>query len=118
LDGIVSDAGLVPALRPLLSRMVTIDLFEPPQRERIREQAVRLAADGLGPKAITQRIPERPTTTAVQNALALQRTMEELGLTTPYVTVLQPPDDYPKLRRHKNSKYRFTRLDGYQPPSL
>jgi site-specific DNA recombinase len=118
LDGIIPDARLVPALTPLLTRTVTIDLFEPPQRERIREQAVQFAADGLGPKAIAQRISERPTTTAVQNALALQRKMEELGLTSPYVTMLKPPEDYPKLRRHKNGKYRFKRLDGYQPPSL
>jgi site-specific DNA recombinase len=118
LDGIIPDARLVPVLAPLLTRTVTIDLFEPRQRERIREQAVRLAADGLGPKAIAKRISERPTPTAVQNALALQRQMEELGLASPYVTVLEPPEDYRKLRRHKNRKYRFTQLDGYQPPSL
>ena len=118
LDGIIPDARLVPPLAPLLTRTVTIELFEPPQRERIREQAVQLAADGLGPKAIAKRISERPTATAVQNALALQRQMEELALVSPYVTVLEPPEDYPKLRRHKNRKYGFTRLDGYQPPSL
>jgi site-specific DNA recombinase len=118
LDGIVADARHVPALTPLLTRIVTIDLFEPPQRERIREEAVQLAANGLGPTAIARQIAEEPTATAVQNALALQRKLQELGLVSPYVTVLQPPDDYTKLRRHKNRKYRFTRLDGYQPPSL
>jgi site-specific DNA recombinase len=101
-------------------------LFIPPERERIREQAVRLDAQGLGPKEIARRITDepagpqadRPSATAVQNALVLDRQMRQLGLDSPYVMVSEPPKDYPKLRRHKNSKYRFDPLDGYQPPPL
>ena len=44
--------------------------------------------------------------------------MLALGLTDPWLTVLEPPADYGKLRRHKNPKYQFKPRDGYQPPSL
>jgi hypothetical protein len=54
----------------------------------------------------------------VQNALALDRLMQQMGLMTPYQLVTEPPADYAKLRRHRNAKYRFTPLDGYVPPTL
>lgn len=122
LDGIVPDAAAVPGLGGFLQREATLDLFELPQRERIRPDAVLWEEAGLGPKAIAAKIAEttreRPTATAVQNALALHERMIALGLTSPLVQVLMPPDDYPKLRRHKNAKYQFVPLDGYVPPTL
>jgi hypothetical protein len=122
LDGIIPDAAHVPDLPKLLTRTFTIDLFVPPQRERIRETAVRLAAEGYGPREIARRIPgiitEKPTATAVQKALALDAKMKQLGLTSPYVILREPPEDYPKLRRHKNPKYRFEPRDGYQRPEI
>ncbi len=103
--------AIVPGLETLLTREVTIDLFEPPQRERIRTQAAEWAAIGLGPKAIAAEIAassaERPSDTAVQNALSLHARMRDLGLASPYVMVDSPPHDYPKLRRHKNGRYQF-----------
>jgi hypothetical protein len=126
LDGLLPDARDVPGLSTLLGRTRTLDLFIPPQRERIRERVIYLAADGLGPKAIAARIAQegtasggdRPTATAVQNSLALQRKMRQLGLENPYVTVLAPPEDYPKLRRHRNAKYHFERQEGYEPTPI
>jgi len=100
-------------LNRMLTRELTLDLFVPPQRERIRLESVRLAATGLSPRQITPRLSEKATPTAVQNALALNNKMRELGLDMPYVLVREPPDDYPKLRRHKNAKYRFEPLEGY-----
>ena len=44
--------------------------------------------------------------------------MKSLGLETPYQFVSEPPEDYRKLRRHKNPKYEFTPLEGYVAPSL
>jgi hypothetical protein len=38
--------------------------------------------------------------------------MDELGITDAYVPVLQPPEDCPKLRRHKHPDYRFEPLPG------
>ncbi len=122
LDGVVPDVALIPGVSEILFRELTLDLFEQPQRERIREAAVGLAAQGLGPRAIAARIVEsgdkHPTATAVQNALALDRLMKQTGLPTPYVHVSEPPEDYAKLCRHKNAKYHFTPLDGYVPPTL
>jgi hypothetical protein len=118
LSGVVPDAKHVPGLGQLLKRELTLDLFEAPQRERIREEAVRLAAQGLRQREIAARLPGKPTQTAVQRALALHETMRELGLETPYVPVLEPPLDYPKLRRHKNPKYRSAPLEGYQRPTI
>lgn len=113
LGGSIPDMKLAPELQELLSRELTLDLFEPPQRERIRLDAVRLSAAGLNARQIAPKLSEKVTATAVQNALALGRRMLELGLETPYVLVREPPDDYPKLRRHKNPRYRFDPLDGY-----
>jgi hypothetical protein len=120
LAGIVPDAQLVPGLEELLTRELTLDLFErPPQRERIRAEAVRLAAQGLAQRQIVRQLTEeKPKLPVVQKALALDRKMKELGLESPYALVTEPPDDYAKLRRHKNSKYRFQPRDGYQRPAI
>ena len=118
LAGTFPDVNLVPGLGNLLSQDLTLDLFDPPQRERIREAAVGFAAGGLGLRAIAQAIAEKPTSTAVHDALALQRKMISLGLDSPYVTVFEPPADYPKLRRHKHARYQFKPRDGYQRPNI
>lgn len=116
LDGIAPDAQHAAELAAFLTRQRTIDLFDLPQRAVIREQAVALAAQHIEQREIALRLSV--TQTAVQKALALDRTMKSMGLETPYVPVNQPPEDYPKLRRHRNRKFRFEPLDGHQPPSL
>jgi len=114
LAGSVPDAALVPGLNELLTRELTVDLFErPPQRERIRVEAVRLAAQGLKPRQIAQQLAERPKYQVVQQALALDKQMRDMGLQSPYVLVTAPPADYPKLRRHQNPKYHFQPREGY-----
>jgi hypothetical protein len=118
LAGCVSDLALVSELSAMLTRVVTLDLFVPPQRERIRLDAVRLAATGMEQREIAKRLPEKTFQAVVHNALVLDRMMKEMGLTEPYVTVLEPPMDYPKLRRHLNRRYEFTPLDGYERPQL
>lgn len=95
LAGSIADVEQVPGLQETLSRIVTIDLFDPPtQREAIREEAVRLAAHGLTHRQIAVRLPGQPTSTAVGNALALDKLMKSLGLSSPYVAVFEPPDDF------------------------
>lgn len=120
LMGSIADAALVPGLEQLMTRQITIDLFEePPQRERIRLEAVRLEAEGVQQRKIATLIEkEQPKQAAVFNALQLDRKMQTMGLTTPYVLVTEPPDDYPKLRLHKHAKFRFEPLEGYQRPTL
>jgi site-specific DNA recombinase len=130
LDSLIPDARHVPGLARLTRHELTLDLFVPPQRERIREMAVQLAAEGLGPKQIALHLGNRvaqaapgevleaPTATAVQKALALDRRMRSLGLSCPYLFISEPAMDYPKLRRHKNGKYKFEPLPGYVPPTI
>ncbi len=119
LAGSIPDAQYVPGLQKMLSRVVTLDLFDqPPQRERIREEVVRLRAEGVPKRQIARQLEEKPKPPVVDQAIDLDRRMRQLGLETPYVLVLEPPDDYPKLRRHKNPKYCFKPLEGYQRPEL
>jgi hypothetical protein len=116
LDGLSPDAKHVPGLVPLLTFDATIDLFQPPQRAVIREQAVVLTAQGLEQREIAVQL--EVTQTAVGDAIALDKLMRGRGLTDPYVLLHAPPDDYPKLRRHRNPKYVFQRVEGHQPPVL
>jgi site-specific DNA recombinase len=118
LAGCVSDLLLVPELSGLLTRVVTLDLFEAPQRERIRVDAVRLAATGLYQREIARQLPEKTFQVVVQKALNLDRMMKERGLKSPYEVLSEPPVDYPKLRRHKHPRYEFKRLEGYEPPAI
>ena len=118
LAGSIPDAAASPELQQLLSRELTLDLFEPPQRELIRPEAVKLADAGLEQREIARRLEGNPTQTAVWNALKLHQQMLEQGLSSPSVVLEQPPDDYKKLRRHKNKKYSFQPKSGYQRPTL
>tara|TARA_R110002049_G_scaffold238947_1_gene412000 strand:+ start:180 stop:2144 length:1965 start_codon:yes stop_codon:yes gene_type:complete len=118
LAGSIPDAAATPELQQLLSQELTLDLFELPQRELIRSEAVRLAATGLDQREIASELEGKPTQTAVWKALKLHRQMLEQGLTSPYELLDEPPDDYKKLRRHLNRKYSFQTKPGYQRPSL
>lgn len=118
LGASISEVYRVPELESLLTREFTLDLFVPPQRERIREEAVRLTAKGIPQRCIAQRLQEIVTLPAVQKAIKLHRKMQELGLESPYVVLLGPPDDYPKLRRHKNGKFEFSMREGYERPVI
>src|SRR5262249_52955868 len=118
LAGIVPDARHIAGLEEGLTRELTLDVFEPPQRERIRGAAVRRQARGRKQREIASRLAEQPTQTAVWAALELDRRMRELGLESPYVLVTEPPADYAKHRRHENPKYRFEPVEGYTRPAL
>ena len=69
LDGIVPDAKHAAEFSQMLRREATIDLFEPTQRVRILNDVARLHETNLSCGDIAGLIPERPTTTAVQDAL-------------------------------------------------
>ena len=116
LTGVFPDAARVPALSELLTRTVTIDLFTPPQRERIRAEVVRRVAASDGQRAIAAGFAEYVTQAAVHNAWALDQRMKELGLHSPYVLVTDPPSDYPKL--HRPWRCRFEPAVGYTRPPV
>jgi hypothetical protein len=114
LSGIAPDLLSLPDPTGILRRHLTLDLFDAPQRERIRPEAVRLAALGHEQRAIAQSLWVEQT--AVWRAIRLDRQMKELGLSSPYLHVATPPADYTKLRRHQHPRYRFDPFQGYPLP--
>ena len=117
LAGLLPDPRAREVLAEPLDRVLTVDLFDPPQRAEFRERIVALRAT-VNPetgKKYTEAEAAREvgiTKTATQRAAALQRRMDQLGLSDPFVRLLEPPDDYTKLRRHKHKRYSFEPLDG------
>jgi hypothetical protein len=95
------------ALQKPLEKVVQIDLFQAPQRERFRTQVIALRKERVPEREIARQLGI--TQPVVQYAAALRRMMDKLGVTDPYVPVLAPPDDS-KLRRHKHPRYRFEPL--------
>ena len=130
--GIVQRAELRLSLVPLVPGLgglddvvemlcfpMTLDLFDPPQREAIRPEV--LAAIGRRPRlssaAVAQSLGPRHgyvTATAVQHALKLARQMEERRLPDPYVRVVEPPSDCGRNRMHRHPDYRFEPLAGFR----
>jgi hypothetical protein len=95
----------------LVTREVTVDLFDAPQRVAFRERVAALRAAGK-----TERDAARElglTVTAAQKAMALHRLMAEAGTTDPYRLVTDPPEGESKFRRHDHHRFRFTPLLGY-----
>ena len=111
LSGILPDVRpLLPSPSPLLRRVV-IDLFTPPDRERIRADVMRRTSEGAEQRAIAAEL--NVTQAAVSQSLIFARRMQDAGLSSPYLRVSEPPADYTRLRRHKHPRYRFTPLSGY-----
>src|SRR5690606_16921198 len=90
LTGIAPDARLVEGLQQMLPSIVTVDVFKLPQHVEIREDAVRLIAAGHKQRDACQLIDQKPKQPTLQKALALQKKMDELGLTSPYVFQKEP----------------------------
>ena len=110
LANLLPEQRLKDALRAPLELVINLDLFEPPQRVRCREQVMALRR-----KMTEREAAERLgiTKTAAQYAAGLDRLMRRLGLADPYVRMLEPPMDYPKMRRHLHPRYRFNPLPGF-----
>jgi hypothetical protein len=97
------------AVERCLSVEMQVDLFDHPQRERFRVQVVQMREARLTESVIAPAL--KITKTVVQQAAALNRLMIKLGLSDPYINVVNPPDDYGKLRRHRHQRFKFQRLD-------
>jgi hypothetical protein len=69
-------------------------------------------------REIAKQVSEPTLQVVVQQALALDRMMKERGLTSPYEILLEPPQDYGNLRRHKYPRYQFRPLEGYERPQI
>jgi site-specific DNA recombinase len=91
LAGHFPDINLAPELHRLVAQEITLDLWDvAPQREQIRLEVVRLAANGLTQRQIAAQLSPKVTQTAVGNAVALHQRMLALGLTDPWITVMEP----------------------------
>jgi hypothetical protein len=103
----------VPEVAQLLTRTVTLDLFTPPGRIRIREDAVRMTAEGMEQREIAAKIGGVHQY-MVYRALQLDLLMKAGGLSDPYFLLTEPPADYTKLCRSRDRNYVFTPLEGHE----
>lgn len=101
------DRQLCEVLRTPLEREIDVNLFDPPDRERVREQIAFLRQSHTLRKSasiagVDYAVAERAT--------KLQRFMESQSRTDPYDPVTEPADDMGRLRRHKHARYEFDPL--------
>ncbi len=108
LGEIVDSEVLRTALRPHCEQELSVDLFDPPQREEQRIEVVRMRQLKVIERTVAARLGI--TVTAAQRANTLQRLMNERGLTDPYQALTSPPRDYTKLRRYRHVRYKFDPL--------
>lgn len=119
LANLLPDKRVREVLLKPLERVLKIDLFDMPQRVALREKVIagRQERDASGHKRSERDVARSLgiTVTAAQRAAALDRLVIQQGLTDPYVLLLEPPLDYPKLRRHLHPRYHFEPLPGHMP---
>ncbi len=115
LAGSFPDVERLSGAEAMMSRELTINLFDPPQRELIRPEVIRFASAGLRQRDMASRLQGYPTQAAISRAFRLHQRMLELGLEDPYIIVLEPPNDRRKLRRHQHPRFRFEPLNGFEP---
>jgi hypothetical protein len=92
----------------LITRSMVVDLFHEPQRAKFREQVVAMRAAGIKEDIVAAKLGI--TKTAAQRAAALQRRMDQLGISDPYVALTAPPADSKRRRRHEHLRYKFDPL--------
>jgi site-specific DNA recombinase len=105
LSPLIKGVGECSEVATKLSRTVTVNLHDVPDREKHRP-AVVAAMLRLGNQhevaaelGIAQAV--------VSKALQLQHRMDDLGVSDPYALVTAPPQDYGKLRLHRHKRYNF-----------
>ncbi|WP_417389502.1 hypothetical protein [Gimesia sp.] len=118
LGGMITGITTLPEINNFLSRELTLDLFEPPTRERIREEVVRRTNQGQHQHQIATELNTHQAT--VQRALKLDKLMQDHSLSSPYIFVTSPPaeDENRKVKRSRNGRYQFEPLSEYVPPHI
>jgi site-specific DNA recombinase len=111
LAPLVPDARALEGRTGILRRELVVDLFDMPQRAAYRERVATLRSQGRTEREAAAELGL--TVAAAQQASALGRLMESLGISHPYVPVAEPPEDQARMRRHKHPRYRFEPLTGY-----
>ncbi len=107
LAELIPDRGTRTVVQPALERVMTVDLFESPQREIFRAAVVEGRRVGEREQDVARRLGI--THTAAQRAMALQRQMDEMGVQDAYQPVIEPPEDG-RIKRHKHARYQFDPL--------
>ncbi len=97
----------------MLQSELTVDLFDPPQREKYRKAIQALLAEKLTQDQIADRLGIFQTT--VCRTVALIRTMQRQNLDDPYIALTEPPTDQSRWRRHLHPRYQFRPLDPNPP---
>ena len=97
------------SLSAALRKTMVVDLFDPPQREAFRTEATALIASGMNQRKAAKVLGI--TSTAVQRAQALNKKMEQSGITDPYIKLNEPPPENSKIKRHKHSRYEFNPVE-------
>ncbi|WP_166822363.1 recombinase family protein [Thalassoroseus pseudoceratinae] len=113
LSQLIPDERTRNTLDRPLERLLTVDLFDLPQREKYRPEVVqKRIPDRNGRRQLFREIglDLKITGTAAQRAAELQKKMDELGLEDPYLPVCEPPADCKKLCRHRHPRYSFAPL--------
>jgi len=110
LSTLLPDRRLQKTLLQPLERVLEVDLFNMPQRAEYRERVIAGRAAGKSQQQVADELGI--TATAAQYAAALQRMMDQRGISDPFLPVTEPPNDYPKFRRHLHPRYEFDPLPG------
>lgn len=99
-------------LGDVLTKELTIDMFDQPQRVRFLPEIVAAKGQGRTEREIAASLGI--TQPPVQYALKLHRQMLELGTQDPYQLVTcVPQGEGTKLRRHKHERFDFHPLEGF-----
>ena len=105
-------------LQSLLVREFTVDMFEIPKRARLREEVMRLRESGYNVKKTIEYLNEPLSSKVIADTVKFNEQYVEMGVSDPLQFQAEPPNDYPKFRRHLNKRYSFSMMEGYTRPEL
>jgi hypothetical protein len=105
LDALIPDAAKCRVPESVTVHTFEVDLFDVPMHEKIRMDVVQLKALKWKERDIASHLQTHQAT--VQRAMSLHRRILELGLTDPYIRLLEPPATNCKFRRHLHKRYSF-----------
>jgi hypothetical protein len=90
-----------------------VDLTKSPQRVEFRSRVTNLRKNGMGYRNIAAELGI--TMPAAQNAAKLQRLMDSLAITDPWVPVRTEADAIVYFKRLKNPRHQFKPMKGFTP---
>jgi site-specific DNA recombinase len=107
----------LPGTTTALMRELTVDLFDKPERERVRPAVITsMQISGMTYKVLASQL--RTHASVAQRAAQIQRLMESAGVTDPYLPIRTPIEGNAKYGRHRHPRFRFEPLPGYEQPDF